>query len=377
MAWYPRLEIDLRVIRRNVSAILARCRKWQTRPVFVTKGFLADFPLVQLLYEIGIRNFADSNLPNLVRMRTFFGQGVHLSLIRLPMIQELETIIEIGCIPFVSHWETLERMNAVAQKRRRVQDVILAIEIGDAREGFLPEELSHAGERLKNFPWISVAGTASTLACLNGVLPDEKILKQLIKYKEDLKKELGKEDFFLSVGGTTFFELWEKKANWEGVDELRFGEAFLFGSDISRKKNISWLEQGAFKILAEIVEIRSKEIDPHSQQGFDAFGKSVYPFLKGKRKRALLAVGKQDVDEHQLYFADSGVTIVGATSNYLVVDVEESTREYQVGDVLCFHAGYGAALRAFLSPYVEKVYVKGEGVGDEYKVQGEAFSGSC
>lgn len=369
MARYPRLEVNLQVIERNVSTILTRCQKWQMRPVFVTKGFLADFPLVQLLYEMGVRNFADSNLANLVRMRTFFGQEVRLSLIRLPMIQELGTIVENECIPFISHWETLERTNTVAQKRRKVQEVVLAIEMGDAREGFLPEELFHIGERVKDFPWVSVVGTASTLACLNGVLPNEKILQQLIKYKEDLKKELRKEDFFLSVGGTTFFELWEENTRWEGVDELRFGEAFLFGSDISRKKIIPWLEQGAFRIWAEIVEIRSKEIDPHSGQGFDAFGESVHPHFQGKRKRALLALGKQDIDEHQLYFADSGATIVGATSNYLVVDVEDSTKEYQVGDVLCFRAGYGAALRAFLSPYLEKVYVKGEGVRDEYKIQ--------
>lgn len=70
----------------------------------------------------------------------------------------------------------------------------------------------------------------------------------------------------------------------------------------------------------------------------------------------ILALGKQDSDEHQLYFADENAKIVGATSNYLVIDIEESNRVYQLGEVVQFQAGYGAVLRAFLSPYVRKVY---------------------
>jgi len=366
-ALFPRLEINLDVIQSNVFAILTRCKNWGVRPVFVTKGFLADFPLVKLLYEAGVRNFADSNLLNLLRIRTLFGNSIRLSLIRLPMFEELEIIQAHHIIPFVSSWETLWKLNAMAEKRHDVQKVVLAVESGDAREGFLPEELLSMGKKVRELRWISIEGIGSTLACLSGILPDELIMKQLIELKHKFSKRLGGQSISLSVGGTTFLELWENDVTWKEIDEIRFGEAFLFGSDISRKKNIQWLRQGAFMLWAEIVEVRSKEIDQNLSRGFDAFGKVASVSPQGKRKRALLALGKQDVDENQLYFFDASVKIVGATSNYLVVDIEESEQEYRVGDVICCSAGYGAALRAFLSPYVEKVYVKGEGVKGEQK----------
>jgi|YNPMSStandDraft_2_1061718.scaffolds.fasta_scaffold00068_29 predicted amino acid racemase len=368
MGWCPRLEINLEVIQSNVSVLLARCQEWQVRPVFVTKGFLADFPLVKLLYDAGVRHFADSNLLNLLRIRALFGPTVHLSLIRLPMRGEFEAIQEDDIVPFVSHWETLKELDTIAARKKTVQKVMLAVESGDAREGFLPEELLTIGEGLRELSWISIQGIGSTLACLSGILPSGATVEQLVSLKRELSKKLGGREIALSVGGTTFLELWESCKGLEGVDEVRFGEAFLFGSDISRKKNIDWLKQGAFTFFIEVVEVRSKEVDRFSSRGFDAFGSAVTASLEGKRKRALLAVGKQDVDEKQLYFLDTGVKIVGATSNYLVVDIEESEKEYRVGDVMCCRAGYGAVLRAFLSPYVEKVYLKGEGGKGERKL---------
>lgn len=377
MGLYPRLEINLEVIQSNVLVLLEQCQKWRVRPVFVTKGFLADFPLVRMLYEAGVRNFADSNLVNLLRIRTLFGQSVRLTLIRLPMRNELETICEYDMIPFVSHWGTLQDLNAVAGVKKKKQKVILAVESGDAREGFLPDELLQMGERVRELPWVAIEEIGSTLACLNGVLPDPVTMRWLIEFKEELGRRLGGQNIFLSVGGTTFIELWESEENWDGVDEIRFGEAFLFGSDISRKRNINWLKQDAFTVWAEIVEVYSKRVARDSVRGFDAFGGIVSTPTWEQRKRALLALGKQDIDENQLYFPGEGVKIVGATSNYLVVDIEESERDYRVGDVVGFRAGYGAVLRAFLSPYVEKVYVrKGEGVEDEEKFQGKTFSGS-
>ena len=76
------------------------------------------------------------------------------------------------------------------------------------------------------------------------------------------------------------------------------------------------------------------------------------------RKRALVAVGLQDIDDTQLFFEDRNVTIIGATSNYLVLDCEESQHDYRIGDLVRFQAGYGTVLRAFLSPYVQKRYIE-------------------
>lgn len=352
---YPRLEVNLDILEENARVLFEKCRFWGVSPVVVTKGFLADPVLVQIFRDIGFSKFADSNLANLVKLRHLFGPQVMLFLIRLPMFGELDALSTYDISPFVSHAEVLKRLNDIAEKSGKVQSVVLAVEGGDGREGMLLEEAPEVIRLLRHLPHLSVYGIATTLACLSGVLPDRTGLQRLVEMKQLFQEALGK-GVALSVGGTTFLALWEEGDPPQGVDEIRFGEALLFGSDISRKRDIPWLKQGAFVVAAEIVEVRTKEPLQWGVCGYDAFGEKPSQIFSGPRRRVLLAIGKQDVDENQLYFDDAHVTIVGATSNYLVLDVEESEKPYRVGDVLFFRAGYGAALRAFLSPYVEKVY---------------------
>ncbi|MCD6156487.1 MAG: alanine racemase [Candidatus Atribacteria bacterium] len=358
MSSYPLLKINTKAIRYNLKAILQKLNQWKLRPVAITKGFCADLPLVRLFLEEGITCFGDSNPSNLLKIKRFFSckNDLQLYLIRLPMNSEIQLIIDNNLIPFVSNIETLKSLNYIAHKEAKIQKVILAIEGGDAREGFLEEELLNDFD-FNTLKHIDIIGLGTTLACLNGVLPDLEIVNQLVNLKKQLERKLNRE-LILSVGGTTFLELWERNPLPEGIDEIRMGEAFLFGHDMSRKEAFSWLSQDTFEISAEIVEIKKKQPLWKKARGFDAFGESSTSLLDGgKKKRALLAIGKQDIDENQLYPKDKNVTIVGATSNYLVLDLSKSSRDYKVGDKLNFRAGYGAVLRAFLSPYVSKIYL--------------------
>ena len=70
--------------------------------------------------------------------------------------------------------------------------------------------------------------------------------------------------------------------------------------------------------------------------------------------RALLNVGREDVDIGGLMPLDPGVTIVGASSGYLVADVTEAMNAVALGDVLTFRLGYGALLATMTSDYVKK-----------------------
>lgn len=41
-----------------------------------------------------------------------------------------------------------------------------------------------------------------------------------------------------------------------------------------------------------------------------------------------------------------------------MLDVTDSVKEYKVGDILELRLGYFSVLRAFTSPYVEKIFLK-------------------
>ena len=73
--------------------------------------------------------------------------------------------------------------------------------------------------------------------------------------------------------------------------------------------------------------------------------------------RAILAIGRQDVDADGLRPLDEKIEIIGASSDHLIVDLTKSSG-YNVGDVLDFIPAYGALLRLCTSKYVKREYVE-------------------
>ena len=286
-----------------------------------------------------------------------FGHKAQYQLIRLPMKEEINVIIENQIIPLVSQ---LEILNLFAQKAKQFHaqsSVILAIETGDGREGFLPEEVLNNIDQIVSLDNIAIIGIGTSLACLSGVLPQIKTLEELSSLRNQLRLFLHNPHLLYQWAERLSFPFGKNVLTTSGGSDLVVEKPF-FGSDISRKRNLNWLQQGAFHIEAEIVEIKNKQPDS-SDRGFDALVDPVRcPVKKLPRKRALVAVGLQDIDDTQLFFEDRNVTIIGATSNYLVLDCEESQHDYRIGDLVRFQAGYGTVLRAFLSPYVQKRYIE-------------------
>jgi predicted amino acid racemase len=75
--------------------------------------------------------------------------------------------------------------------------------------------------------------------------------------------------------------------------------------------------------------------------------------------RALLNVGRQDVQVEGLTPLDARVRIVGASSDYTVLDVTDASGALRVGDRLAFSLNYAALLAAMTSGYVKKRPLRG------------------
>jgi len=150
------------------------------------------------------------------------------------------------------------------------------------------------------------------------------------------------------------------------VNHLRIGEGILLGCDTLTREQIPGLYTDAFTLVAEVIELKTKPARPYGETAQDAFGRiPVFAdgyivradgYIRGEGKgcikRAILALGRQDVDV-------SGIRprieadILGASSDHLILDARESGLE--IGNEVQFDVGYGALLRAMTSPYVEKV----------------------
>jgi len=91
--------------------------------------------------------------------------------------------------------------------------------------------------------------------------------------------------------------------------------------------------------------------------GIDAFGEKPVFVEKGIRQRAIIAAGRQDSDWEDMVPKETGVTVIGSSSDHLVLDVTDRPVPTGVGDELHFGIGYSCLLRATTSPYVRKVYI--------------------
>ena len=74
-------------------------------------------------------------------------------------------------------------------------------------------------------------------------------------------------------------------------------------------------------------------------------------------KRAIVAVGQQDVALDSVEPVDPDVEVMGASSDHMIINVTNGKGSYEIGDVLAFKLGYGGMLRTTTAgEYVERVY---------------------
>ena len=106
-----------------------------------------------------------------------------------------------------------------------------------------------------------------------------------------------------------------------------------------------------------IVEITEKPVVPIGDMEQNPSGET-FEFQEsdyGKSTvRAIIDIGLLDVSEEFLIPDDPEITVGGASSDMLIVDLGKSRSKYNVGDVITFRLRYMGALRLFSSDYIEK-----------------------
>jgi predicted amino acid racemase len=116
--------------------------------------------------------------------------------------------------------------------------------------------------------------------------------------------------------------------------------------------------QDAFSVLAEVIEIETKPSVPEGEVAPNAFGEIPHWPDLGPRRRAILALGRQDLQIESLVPERSGTHILGASSDHLVLDVTEASPTVYLGEELVFRPLYGAVATGMASAVARQI-VKG------------------
>ena len=116
MSNYPRIEICLSKIEHNAKRVMGLCKSHDIEVTFVTKGFCAYPQIVEAVLRSGIKMLADSRISNLKKLCKF---QVPKMLLRIPMISELDDVLEYADIVLMSEIETARVLGRKAIDRTR------------------------------------------------------------------------------------------------------------------------------------------------------------------------------------------------------------------------------------------------------------------
>lgn len=352
---YPLLEVNLTKLEHNTRTLNGVCKAHKINTMAVTKCFCALEPMVEAIVAGGVDFLADSRVENLEKMKGFDLPKV---LLRLPMASEVDRVVASVDISNNSELATIRLLDAEAAKQGKTHGIILMVDLGDLREGIWPTDVHGTVEEILKLKNIKLVGLGVNLTCYGGVIPDENNLGQLCAIATDIEKKFGIQLDIVSGGNSSSYYMLERNKMPAKVNNLRLGEALVLGRETAYGADLDNAHQDIFTFKAQIIELKEKQSVPIGAIGVDAFGNTPTYTDRGVRKRAILGIGKQDVNPDYLILKDEKLIILGASSDHLILDVTDSATGYQVGDVVEFGVDYGSLLQLMTSPYVEKVMVK-------------------
>ncbi len=352
----PRVNINLDKIKENARILKNRCDKKDIEITGVVKCGAGDLRITKAIVAGGIKSLGDSRIKNIIKMREA-GFENEIVLLRLPSLTELKDVVKYADISLNSELITLESLGREAVKQGKIHKVIIMVDVGDLREGVLYKDYLDLIDKALQIKGVKVIGIGTNVGCYGGVLPTYQNTSLLLELKEETLKMFNYNLEVISGGNTATTILLDNDQLPKGINNLRVGEGIIQGTDITHQREIKFLNSNNITLIAKIIELKEKPSVPIGEIGHDAFGNKPKFEDKGIRKRAILAVGRQDVKVSGLRPLLKGVKIIGASSDHLLCDVTEAETELQIGSEIEFQLNYGAMLRAMTSSYVNKYYI--------------------
>ncbi len=348
----PSITMDLEAIRHNARAILEAGRRKGVDIVAVTKASHGDPVVGHAMMDAGARMLGESRLSNIRRLRRG-GVNAPIMMLRLPAPTEAAEVVRLCDVSLNSEIKVLQRLNEEAAAAGRVHNVVVMLEMGDRREGVLLSEAPRLYDTIMHAPALRLAGIGANFMCATGVFPTIEKLQELSAEAARIEREYGTTLDIVSGGNSTSIPLLDENDFPVRVNQLRVGAALFLGAPMLNAPSSIDLRDDAFTLAGEIVEIQEKHSLPGGEIGPDAFGQKVTYEDRGMRLRGIVNLGRVDMLLVGITPRDTGVDIVTASSDHLILDLTSGKR-YEVGDEVQFDVNYPALLQANLSPSIAK-----------------------
>lgn len=363
MPYGPYITIDLNKIEHNAGIITALCANHGIEVCGVSKVSCGMPQVAKAMLRGGVACIGESRMKNIHRLKAN-GVNTAFTLLRIPPLSAAEDIVTSVDMSLNSELTVIQALSEAAFRRGIVHNIMIMVDLGDLREGVWPDDLLPMLREVVELPGIRITGLGTNLSCYGGVKPSEKNMNQLVEYARRIETAFGIKLRYISGGNSSSLNLIASGKMPRAVNHIRIGEGILLGRETVSRTPWPGTFQDAFLLQAEIIELKEKPSVPLGETGEDAFGGKPVFVDKGERDRAILNIGREDVVVEGMKPVEPEISIIGASSDHLIVDVTEA-KNVQLGSELSFFLNYGALLATMTSEYVEKRPLRGREIVSE------------
>lgn len=368
----PRLEIDLDKIYHNAYELVELLAEHKISVTGITKATLGSVEIASVLLKAGVAGLGDSHIENIKSLRlagcSLLTKEIAMTLIRSPMLSQVEQVVRYADVSCNTEIEVIKNLSREAQKQNCIHQILLMVELGDLREGIMPEDLIDTVRHVLGLPHILLKGIGTNLACRSGVVPDDANMSKLSNLANLVEATFGLSLDMVSGGNSANIQ-WALGGTETAIeraavriDNLRLGESIFLGCEPLYRQPIEGLHTDAIQLVTEVIESKFKPSQPTGMMAQTAFGESALLDDRGTVRQAILAIGMQDTDPEGLK-APAGIKIVGASSDHLVIEADQGN--LAVGEEVVFQLNYSALVRAMTSPFISRVFVRSKNASAE------------
>lgn len=239
----------------------------------VAKLLCGNEKFLKCLLHISDKQICDSRLSNLRHIKEL-SPKTQTVYIKPPAKRLARSIVQYADVSFNTELDTIRALSEEAVKQNKIHKIVIMVEMGELREGIMVKNLSQFYGEAKEIPNIEIAGIGTNLNCLNGILPDEKKLIKLNRFKEIIEETHQTKIPFISAGSSVTIPLIFNGKIPEGINHFRVGETLFFGTDVYNDSVLRCMYQDLFTLTAEIIEIVEKPMVPAGKAGTNLLGET-------------------------------------------------------------------------------------------------------
>ena len=350
------VTLDSNKLRLNFEHLNSLFKKNEIVWACVSKMLCGNKEFLTEVLKLDIRQVCDSRVSNLKMIKSI-NPGIETIYIKPPPKRAVSGVVKYADISLNTQIETILLLSEEAKKQNKIHKVIIMIELGELREGVMGDDFVKFYESVFKLSNIEVVGIGANLACLYGVLPNHDKLIQLSLYKQLIEAKFNRSINYISGGASVTIPLIHQQLLPKGINHFRVGETLFMGTDLYNNNTFKDMHSDVFKLYAEIIELLEKPVQPSGEMGKNVDGLTYESSHQPSGKttmRAIVDIGLLDVEERHIEPADKSISIVGASSDMMVIDLGKNTNHYSVGDLIEFKMDYMGTLRTINSKYIDK-----------------------